>query len=154
MKLYLVQHGKAASKEVDPARPLTGEGRQGVENVAEFIRPLKLSVAHLLHSDKKRAIETAEILANDIAVAEGRTQRQGLAPNDDVVPIADEIEGGDSDVMIVGHMPFLSKLVSLLLTGDQANGCVVFRNGGIVCLNQTEQNRWQVEWIITPELLG
>lgn len=154
MKLYLVQHGKAVSKEVDPARPLTGEGRRGVESVAEFIRPLKLSVAHLLHSDKKRAIETAEILANAIAVAEGKTQRQGLAPNDDVVPIADEIEGGDSDAMIVGHMPFLGKLASLLLTGDQESGCVVFRNGGIVCLNRTEENRWQVEWIITPELLG
>jgi len=44
MKLYLVQHAKAASKEVDPERPLTEEGHRDIQKVAAFIRPLNLCV--------------------------------------------------------------------------------------------------------------
>ena len=38
MRLYLVQHGKAASKETDPLRPLTEEGLSDVHKVAKFIK--------------------------------------------------------------------------------------------------------------------
>ncbi len=63
MKLYLVQHAKAASKQADPQRPLTEEGRRDIQKVASFIRPLGLGLDYLWHSGKKRAAETAEILA-------------------------------------------------------------------------------------------
>ena len=47
MKLYLVQHGRAASKDVDSRRPLTEEGRSDVENIAAFVKSLGLSVDYL-----------------------------------------------------------------------------------------------------------
>ncbi|GAI19193.1 unnamed protein product, partial [marine sediment metagenome] len=54
MKLYLVQHAKAASKQVSPQRPLTEEGRRDVQKVAAFVKPLKLWVDYLWHSGKRR----------------------------------------------------------------------------------------------------
>ena len=54
MKLYLVQHAKAASKDVDPQRSLTDEGRRDVKKIAALIRPLKLSVDVLWHSGPNR----------------------------------------------------------------------------------------------------
>ena len=154
MKLYLVQHGKAASKEVDPERALTKEGLQEVKGVASFIKSLDLSVDYLWHSGKNRAVETAEILAEVITVEKELLSRDGIAPNDDVTLVRDEIVESSGDIMIVGHLPFLSKLASLLLTGSESANTVAFRNGGVVCLNRTDVNRWQVDWIVTPQLLG
>ena len=153
MKLYLIQHGRAASRDVDSRRPLTEEGRRDVEKIAAFVEPLGLSVDYLWHSRKMRAIQTADILAGVVTVREEKTACDGLAPNDDVSAVRDEIISGGRDVMIVGHMPFVSKLASLLLAGSESADVVVFRQAGIVCLSYPESSHWQVEWIIVPDLL-
>ena len=154
MKLYLVQHAKAVSKEVDPDRPLAQEGRNDLKKVAAFIKPLNLSVDYLWHSGKKRAAQTAEVLGEAVSVNKGCTGRDGLAPNDDVTVLRNELAGSQQDIMIVGHLPFLSKLASLLLAGSESAQTVAFKQGGIVCLSPSEQNQWQIDWMITPELLG
>jgi phosphohistidine phosphatase len=153
MKLYLVQHAKAASKEVDPQRLLTAEGRRDMQKITVFIKPLQITVDNLWHSGKTRAQQTAEILAEVIAVENEMTAYDGLAPNDDVQIVKDSIISAGKDLMIVGHMPFVAKLASLLLTGSESSGTVAFRQGGIVCLNCENQNLWQIEWMITPELI-
>ncbi len=153
MKLYLVQHAKAASKQVDPQRPLTEEGRRDVQKVAAFIKPLKLCLDCLWHSGKRRADETAELLAEVIEIKKAKIARDGLGPNDDVTTLRDELASVQQDIMIVGHLPFLSKLASLLLAGSESADTVAFKNGGIVCLNLAETNQWQIDWIVTPELI-
>ena len=153
MKLYLVQHAKAASTGVDPERPLTKEGHQDIQKVAAFIKPLNLSVDYLWHSTKKRAIETAEILAEVVKTNKEKIERDGLAPNDDVTAINDELASAQQDTMIVSHMPFVSKLTSLLLTDREFAGTVAFRQGGIVALSCSEEKQWQIEWMAIPELL-
>jgi phosphohistidine phosphatase len=153
MKLYLVQHAKAASKDIDPDRSLTEEGLRDIQKVAAFIKPLALSADYLWHSGKKRAQQTAGILAEVITINIEHTAREGLAPNDDVKVIENEIMSLKQDIMIVGHLPFLSKLASLLLTGIDSSGTVAFKNAGIVCLNYTDDNQWQLDWIIIPEIL-
>ncbi len=152
MKLYLVQHAKAASTDVDPKRPLTEEGRQDIQKVAAFIKPLNLSVDYLWHSTKTRAIQTAEVLAEVVKINKEKIERQGLAPNDDVQAIINELASAQQDIMIVSHMPFVSKLASLLLTGRELAGTVAFRQGGTVALSFSEPNQWQIEWMITPNL--
>jgi len=151
--LYLVQHAKAASKEEDPERPLTEQGRKEIEKVAALVRPLRLSVNCLWHSGKKRAIQTAETLAK-VVKANTLTVRHGLGPIDDVTVLADELTAATKDVMIVGHLPFLAKLASLLLTGSEAAEPVAFKHGGIVCLGRTDENRWQIEWMVTPQFIA
>ena len=153
MKLYLVQHAKAASKEMDLERPLTEEGRRDIQKIAAFIRPLNLSVNCLRHSGKRRAAQTAEVLAEAVEVKKGTIVQNGLGPNDDVVKIRDELASTKQDIMIVGHLPFLSRLTSLLLTGSESANTVVFKNGGIVCLSRSEDNWWQIEWMVIPRLL-
>ena len=153
MKLYLVQHAKAAPKQIDPQRPLTEEGRRDIQKVAAFIQPLKLSVDYLWHSGKKRAEQTTELLAEVVKINKTQTIHDGLGPNDDVTVLRNEIVCSPQDVMIVGHLPFLSKLASLLLTGSESTNTVSFRQGGIVSLSRYEGNQWQIDWMVTPELL-
>jgi phosphohistidine phosphatase len=153
MKLYLVQHAKAASEQVDPQRGLTEEGRREIKRIAAFIKPSNLSVDCLWHSGKKRAEQTAEVLAEAIK-AKTQTSRNGLGPNDDVTALKDALILADGDIMVVGHLPFLSKLASLLLAGSESADTVAFRNAGIVALGRSDKNQWQIEWVVTPELIA
>jgi phosphohistidine phosphatase len=152
MKLYLLQHAKAASKDIDPARSLTEEGLRDIQKIAAFIKPLNLSVDYLWHSGKKRARQTTDFLAEVVAINKEHTARDGLAPNDDVKAIENQIMSLKQDIMIVGHLPFLPKLASLLLTGRDLSETVAFRNAGILCLNYND-NQWRLDWLIIPEIL-
>jgi len=153
MKLYLVQHAKATSEQADPERPLTEESHREIQKVAAFIKPLNLAVDYLWHSGKKRAAQTAGDLANVIKTRGGIITHEGLGPNGDVTVLRDELISTDQDIMIVGHLPFLSWLASLLLTGSAAVDTVAFKNAGVACLSWSEGHPWQIEWMVTPELL-
>lgn len=153
MRVYLVQHGEAKSKEEDPQRPLTDGGRADVMKVADLLKPLGLTVRGIWHSGKARAAQTAHLLAAAVAATEGVTQRDDLSPNDPVEPLRKAVESSEGDRMLVGHLPFMSKLASRLLSGDEKAPLVAFRQGGVVCLAR-EEKIWQVAWMVTPDLLG
>jgi len=153
MKLYLVQHAKAVPKEVDPQRPLTGQGLRDIQKIAELIEPLHLCVDYLWHSGKRRAVQTAEVLAKVIKVNIAPAERQDLGPTDDVAVLRAELASVTDDIMIIGHLPFLDKLASLLLTGRESAKTVAFKQGGVVCLSRCDEDKWQIDWMVTSELL-
>ena len=153
MKLYLVRHGQAKPKEVDPKRHLSDRGAKDVGKVADLLKGRGLSVQAVWHSGKARAAETARILASAFEVKEGVVEHDGLAPNDPVGPVAREIKKADADLMIVGHLPFVGRLASVLLAGDEGAGIVEFHTGGLVCLARTDEGAWALEWAIIPEIL-
>jgi len=150
MQIYLVQHGQAQPKDVDPSRSLTERGRQETERVAALAARLDLNLHQIRHSGKTRAEGTAAILGTALSPAEGVRAASGLAPLDDVRPVAEGLAG---DVMLVGHMPFMARLAGLLLTGDPGRAVIKFRNSAIICLAR-EDGRWQAAWILTPEMAG
>ncbi len=154
MKLYLVQHGKAKSESEDPERSLTASGAEEVARVARAAKKLDITPAKIFHSGKKRAKQTAEIIGAGLKVPDQNLEAvQGLNPNDDVHPWVEKIPKEKKDIMLVGHLPFLEKLTSLLLCGDENARVVLFRYGGMVCLEQKEGNGWAVGWVLRPEMV-
>ncbi len=153
MHLYLIQHALAKSKEDDPERGLADEGIGELEKTARFFSRLEPAVDAIWHSGKKRARQTADILAGALGREAVVSEHAGLAPMDDVGPAAAVIEKADiGNLVLVGHMPHVSRLASLLLTGDSESGVVLFRNAGIVFLVEGE-GKWQVGWVVTPKIL-
>lgn len=153
MKLYLIQHGNAVDKEVDPDRPLTSKGAADVEAVARFLAGAQLEIPEVWHSGKTRARQTAEMLAQHIGPHAKIKEKQGLKPNDDVTPLCEEIRERDKDVAVVGHLPHLARLASALLVGADQPKIVAFEQGGAVCLESTEPPSWQLRWMVIPALL-
>jgi phosphohistidine phosphatase len=153
MHVYLVQHGKAKSAEEDPNRGLTDEGRDEVTRIAEFLREMRITISLINHSGKLRAEETAHVLASSIRCTTGPCHTEGLNPSDDPAAAADFLNVYTDDVLIVGHLPHLERLTSLLLTGTLDCRPVQFRNGGVVCLEQAPRGKWSLVWAIVPELL-
>ena len=153
MQVYLVQHGEATPEVADPARPLTERGREEVARVARHAAILGLQVAEIRHSGKLRARQTAEILGGALSPSRGIREMDGLAPADDPAKARAEVESAREPLMLVGHLPHLSRLASLLLVGEPAREIIRFRNGAIVCLIQAE-GRWLLQWVLTPDLAG
>ncbi len=154
MNLYLVQHGDAKPEAEDPERPLSEQGRDDVARVAAFAQRAGVEVTQIRHSGKRRAEETATILAEHLNPAGGVVALPGLAPKDDVGVVAELLERETRPLMFVGHRPFMDRLAGLLVTGDRASTVVGFQKGGIVCLERDPSSRtWTVRWVVIPELI-
>ena len=153
MEVYLVQHGEAKPESEDPERPLTATGRAEAESVAGHAAASGIQVARILHSGKLRARQTAEILAGHLTPTEGLSEHQGLSPLDDPREAKLLVEQAERPVMLVGHLPHLSRLAAALISGDPENEVIRFRMAGVVCLGLSDAG-WAVNWILTPEIAG
>jgi len=153
MALYLVQHGKNLPKEQDPDKGLSDEGTAEVKRVAERAKQHGISLAVIKHSGKKRALQTAQILATALNPENGTEEMNGLQPLDDVSEIAKGLEN-NNNMMLVGHLPFMEKLVSFLITGTGQKPVLKFQNGGIVCLDfHPDTKGWIIKWTLFPDML-
>ena len=155
MDLYLMQHGEATAEDVDPARPLTEAGQVAVRRVAERAAAAGVRVDACVHSGKLRAEQTAQILIAAIGAGEGPQARDGLAPNDPVAPTAEWLRGlgPDGGVAIVGHLPFLGRLASMLIAGNEGAEVIQFQMGGLVKLvPASDPSGFAVAWALVPEL--
>lgn len=145
MKLYLVQHGEAVSEDIDPARPLTQKGKSDVEKTAEVLKNEGASIDEIWHSKKLRAKQSAEIIAlilniNDVI------EKDGLKPKDPVAPIAKLIHKNGKNILIAGHLPFLAKLTSILLTGSEDKEVAAFKQGGVVRIEKIDSS-WKLSTV-------
>ncbi len=154
MKLYLVQHGHAVAKGMDPERPLSDQGRADARRTASFLGGAGVQVSAILHSGKKRAEETARLLTASVGTGEQPDEISGIAPLDPVPEFARTVNGWTSDTMVVGHLPFMGRFVSHLVVGDEALATVAFRPGTVLCLEREESGRWSIAWMIRPELVS
>lgn len=141
MKLYLVRHGEAVSDAVDPTRPLSEEGRVEVEKVAQQLKAVHINPKMIYHSGKKRAQQTAQIIGQAINAEIELNQRENLAPNDSLDSICQELNEHSDDLMIVGHMPFLGKLIASLIRGTQTYD---MKAAEVVTLHRDDEHQWEI----------
>ena len=158
MAIYLMQHAQAVREEVDLQRPLSDEGRAAIGRVAARVARLGLPIEQVYHSGKLRARQTAEALAGALSRQPQVLARHDLNPKDSPAPLArwlrDEAQKtGAGELVVVGHLPVLDKLASLLVTGDENAGVIAFQYAGLVALSPKEGGKlFAVKWILTPEL--
>lgn len=163
MLLYLIQHAEARREAEDPERGLTETGLTDARKVSAYAARHGVVVSQILHSNKKRAAQTAEAIKEHLRPARGASVAEGLSPLDDPQIIAGALKALREDTALVGHLPHLSKLASLLLCGDQSMDIISFRMACIVCLERHEEEagpggpdfgRWSVRWMVVPEMAG
>jgi phosphohistidine phosphatase len=153
MALLLVQHGKSLPKDKDSAKGLSEEGISEVEHIAGIAKKRGVNVSRIMHSGKKRALQTAEIFASALKPDEGIREIEGINPLDDVAAFADKIEISDN-LMFVGHLPFMQRLTSYLITGSIEKPVFKFQNGGILCMDKDPEaaQSWFIKWALMPEI--
>ncbi|MCB2146630.1 MAG: phosphohistidine phosphatase SixA [Deltaproteobacteria bacterium] len=152
MALYVVQHGKSLTKTEDPEKGLSADGKLDTERMAAVASGYRVKVSRIVHSGKKRARETAEIMASVLSPANGLEPRSGMNPLDDVGIFAGSLDL-DSNMMLVGHLPFLERLVGLLVCGDPDQTVFKLQNSGILCIDRVpEVKNPVIRWALMPSV--
>lgn len=148
MNLYLLRHGIAVDPSVpdfakDADRPLTPKGKRRLRQITGAMGVLKISFDVILSSPYVRAAETAEIVAKDLK------RRKQLQLTDDLTPGGNpksliqqinDLRPRPKNVLLVGHEPYLSKLIALLTAGN-TNLQIDLKKGSL-CRLETESLRY------------
>ncbi|MDH5256985.1 MAG: phosphohistidine phosphatase SixA, partial [Gammaproteobacteria bacterium] len=133
--------------------PLTEKGKSDVIKIGSFLKNCNTKIERILHSGKLRARQTAESIAEMIKT-DAQLESSGIInPDDDPRAFAWQDDSWDRDMLVVGHLPFLNKLVSHLLIDNVDKTLITFRPGSVICLNCDDNKIWSVEWMIKPDLL-
>lgn len=154
MRLYLVQHGDALPKDVDPSRPLSDRGRDDIQRLTEWLSRQSVRIVEVLHSGKTRAEETAEILRPLLETHGEVSKGEGLAPNDSPDAFLRRMRDSEKDTLIAGHMPFVARTVSQALTGAPDRQLVEFLPGSIAGMERSDDASWRLFLFARPEFLS
>ncbi len=162
MNLFFLRHAKACARSrkwrPDSTRPLTRDGEKKMFEEARGLQTMDLSFDLILTSPFIRAFRTAEILGevfNSKKVFESRN----LVPEADPEGIIDEINENFStlkDIVLVSHEPFMSGLISVLLSGKDTMP-IELRKGGLCKLTVKSLSFGacaSLDWLMTPRQLA
>ena len=153
MELYLVRHGEADpnAPDADGGPQLTENGLAQVRRSAHFAARLGVRVAEIRHSEKLRAVQTAQEFERALGCP--RRQMTGIGPNDDINPLRREAAGLKQNVMLVGHLPYLNRIAGALLAQDESMPVVVFHPAALIRLDRRDDTRWSLQLVMPPGVM-
>jgi phosphohistidine phosphatase len=162
MRLFFLRHGKAHPRgpqwRPDSKRPLTKDGEKGAFDVARGIKALDISFDAILTSPYLRALRTAEILG-EVYETQKLFETGHLTPEADAEKIIAEINGNFSlagGLVLVGHEPFLTTLISILVAGEKG-AAVELKKSGFAKLTVEKLvfgKCASLNWLLTPRHLA
>ncbi len=136
--IYLVHHADAVGPEIEPQRPLSVAGRSHAEQLAVAAAARGVKPVAIWHSGKLRAKQTAEPFLRLCSPLAAFSAIRGLQPTDPPGLIRDLVTGEQRDVMLVGHVPNLPRVLTLLVTGDESS-LLSFPLHGVIALEPAGQ---------------
>ena len=164
MKLYLLRHADAgeASAEgytTDATRSLTPKGIKRTRQLANSLRQMEITFDAVLSSPLIRAQQTAEIVARSLGLEKKLRHCSQLAPDGaltDAIALVASTALKANSILLVGHEPNLSRMISLLCTGGTNLG-LTLKKGGLCRLELTEVKSGPcatLEWLLSPRHFG
>ena len=163
MELFLLRHGLAVERGTagfahDAARPLTPQGRRELRKITRAMQRLELSFDLILSSPFLRAKQTAEIVAAEMKLKQQLAFADELQPGGDLKKLMQRLAGLKSkrqNILLVGHEPDLSGLISLLVSGRAGAGFAL-KKGGLAKLEVAKLCAGKgatLAWLVTPAQL-
>jgi phosphohistidine phosphatase len=157
--LYIVRHGIAVDAGTpgiaDDERPLTPKGEKRMRQIGRGLRKLNLKLDRIVTSPLPRARATAEIIAAELHARALLETSNVLQTGSSAATVERWLRERPEDrLMIVGHNPTLSDLVSLLVLGSTQPLICDLKKGGIAALTQMAvvKDLYEVLWIAPPRL--
>jgi phosphohistidine phosphatase len=165
MDIFLLRHGIAADRDPakfpnDSLRPLIPRGERKLRRVCGAMREMKLSFDLILSSPFLRARRTAEIACEVLGLGDVLRFDDELAPQGDPVAMIEHVNGMSPqprNLLIVGHEPYLSRLISVLTTGGSELG-IELKKGGLAGLEAQQRMAFDncavLKWLLTPRQMA
>jgi phosphohistidine phosphatase len=163
MNILILRHGIAAEPgapglENDSARPLIPKGERRLRAAAAAMRKMELSFDLILSSPLLRAKQTAEIVSAELKLKKRLQFSDALTPGGSVKDLLrqlDELRPAPENVLLVGHEPYLSRLIALLVSSS-GDAAIEMKKGGLCKLEVEELRHGQcarLAWLLTPSLM-
>jgi phosphohistidine phosphatase len=165
MNLFILRHGIAVERDPvsfpdDSRRPLTLKGEDRMRLICDAMKAMELSFDCILSSPYRRASQTAEIMAAALGSRKVLEFREELTPEGDpkaLVRSLSRIEPTPENVVLVGHEPYLSSLISQLISGEAA-AAIDLKKGGLAKLEIEATLRLgpcaKLAWLLTPKQMA
>lgn len=160
MELYILRHGIAVDPGTpgipDDERPLTDKGEKRMRQIARGLRALDLGLDRIVTSPLIRARATAEIVARELELRNLLETASVLQTGSSAPAIKRWLRDRPEErLMIVGHNPTLSDLLSLLVLGAEHPLICDLKKGGVAALARPSAGSelFQVAWIAPPRIL-
>jgi phosphohistidine phosphatase len=127
-----------------------------MRQIASGLRALDLELDRIVTSPLPRAKETAEIVARALGATNRLETSNVLQTGSDASTIERWLrDRAEARIMLVGHNPTLSELVSLLVVGARMSPICDLKKGGIAALSKRggPSGLFELSWVATPRLL-
>lgn len=156
--ICLVRHAIAVERgtpgyEDDFARPLTADGRKRMTLAAAGLAKV-FGAQMILTSPLVRAAQTADVLHNQFRCSVEGCDALGLG--DHAAVIAELRSRPEERVALVGHEPWMSGLLAMLLTGSEGTFQAEFKKGGAALVSSVgppAAGDLTLQWFMTPSAL-
>ena len=161
MDIFILRHGIAVEPgtpgyENDSDRPLIPKGERRLRSAAAAMEKFNLSFDLILSSPFVRARETAEIVAGELKLKRRIEFFDGLVPGGNpkaLIHTLNELKPAPENVLLVGHEPYLSRLISLLVSVGADATAIEIKKGSLCKLEVGELRHGQcarLAWLLTP----
>jgi phosphohistidine phosphatase len=158
MDLFILRHGEAGKKLAtgnrDFERSLTVAGQKEVADIAKSLKDLGIKFDFILTSPLKRAHQTAAIVSKIFKNEKKMEDWNELKPEGNRLELYRKLTQfqQQSSVLIVGHEPYLSDMISEIIF-DRKGKHVVLKKAGLAKIGITSASpklHGELKWLLTP----
>ena len=152
-----MQHGEAYAEDQDPERSLTPGGEGQIRSSGKALKKLGVEVDLIVSSPKKRARQTAEIVAGELGYSKEGIEvtevLEPLTPHEDAIAYLRRF-GDRKKMLLAGHLPSLGKIASSLMSGGN-DVSIHFEMGGVcrIDVEALPTYKGDLRWVLTPTQL-
>ena len=141
----------------DRDRVLTDDGKENSGEAGKALRKLGVKLDVIFSSPYPRAWQTAEEAGKQIEQGDLLKELQELGAESSATEALQAISSaskGKASVMVVGHEPILSQLISLLLSGSSSLS-IAMKKGAVCKLTcvRPEAGGCRLDWLLTAKQL-
>ena len=156
IELYLLRHAHAGDPAAwdgpDEDRPLSEKGEKQADRLGRFLASVGFQPDMIITSPKRRAAETARIVAGHLGMPVGQDARLAGEVSIETLPAILHHAGDPVRPVLVGHDPDFGELLAILCGAAR----VPMRKGALARIDVThslEPAGGTLRWLVPPDLL-
>jgi phosphohistidine phosphatase len=160
MDIYFLRHAsagdnKAPTPQEDEKRPLDAKGIEQSKQMGRLLAALDLRPDAFISSPLTRAVQTAELVAEQLKGGSSITLDDALRPEASYEQFQDLLQhyARQKTIIVTGHNPNQSEFLSFLISGGTAKSAVELKKGAVAKVDY-KQGKATLHWCITPKVLG
>ncbi|HLJ29126.1 MAG TPA: histidine phosphatase family protein [Candidatus Angelobacter sp.] len=157
MIIYFLRHASAGKKVLNPKkderRPLDEEGILQARYIGRMLAALDVQVDQIVSSPLKRAMQTASLVANELAFEAGVQTDEALLPESDFDHFRSMLARlrKYEEIIVVGHNPSFTEFLSKSIAGPSGAAQIEFKKGAVAKVEIAGRNG-SLHWLVVPKI--